>query len=790
MTNEAESQSQEPNQEANNDRLCLLDSRYCFRLNPKENNVPRLGVGASAIVLDGVDTKSNAEVAIKFVQMYKGTSPLSEVEARERFFDREVIKTKSLINESFLLEYLDDELLSSDDLILLSSSTGVTAYDVKNLSADIIGADVRSALDDLNSYIKTKPVDDIEDYDWNEELYEKRTQLRKLVRKSNKSDVRNVQILNGQRFLVTKKYQTTLSRLLVQQPNLPSDEKLELILELIKSIKQIHTVGITHGDLCPDNIMLKLSSHINKELASEVKEHGILPKYLYELQTVLIDLGRVVKGDMESRDQIPVGLPVREVNNRVTYAANEVAAMSERLPFERYRITYSQGDLVLEPIWEFDHLKDSDEWLGELTINPDGESDVINKGRRIGMMFRKGDVLYNSISGFVIKQVSDEKIILGTENIYQPDYEHFTLRKVPSEEYLEGCQEGHQWEYDDILYVSYQQGIPADFFALGIVIVETVVGKMIGPNALRVFSDHCKRIVVGSQTAAELTENKDLKPVLDAFKALDLADLFEIVLKCVIRGNKKLGYYCASHSDNSPIATIRLQSDFTRFFQKVIAVHSQTEVNNQLRNLGEQVDKYKNVLGPDLDRTAIFKEIGLTKVQLDELKLNNGQLKEENSTQSQNLASLQTSVDDNKKLNQELQEKLSQAESLAAALKLEVDSLTKLSGDQLSQIESQESKLSDLNGQITSSNQQADDLTSSKQELQDNLDDMTNKYQDSNAKEQDASAKITTMENEMKNFIEDYGNDFSKFVKGWGSKKPTVEMLKVFESALMGSESD
>lgn len=778
---------QKPVTEPTNDTLCILNSRYCFKLDPTNNTVPRLGVGASAIVLNCVDIKSGGDVAVKFVQTYKGNIPLSEIEARERYFDKEIEKTKSLVNDAFLLEYVDDELMCCEQLVSLKSAPGVKAYEIKMIDATDLSAESAEALKILNSHINTQERNSFSDRKWLYHLYKLRTDLRHSLRQNDKHHIKQAQILNGQRFLFTKKYQTTLSRLLIQQPNLILEEKLELLLELIKSLKQIHTMGITHGDLCPDNIMFRLASHKEKKLVQAIREQGISSRYLYELQTVLIDLGRVVKSDMcQHQDQVAVGIPVREANNRVIYAAPELISMSERLPFERYKITYTKGNLILEPMWEFEDISESDEWLGELT-SPNGSNNStegMSRGRKLGQVFTTGDIIYNSSWGFVIKEAQEEKVILEPDAIYHPDYENNTLNRVDPDKFLEGQGEGGIWEFDDILYVNYQQGIPSDFFAMGMVLVETIVGNELKPGQLRIFSDYCKSIVVGNKSPSEILRETEINMVAEHFNKNGLDDLFEIVLRCVIRGDKTLGYYCSSHADNSPIATIKLLKDYSKIIYRYIAQSSQSDIQEQIISLKEQLERYKKVLGPNIDQTEIFRDIAMTKTKLDDAQQN---IKEKDDE----MIGLRSCITN---ANHDLENSHKQVESLSDVVDSLKQTLVDYENDKKILTEEKNQIILDLEESSATANQLAEnekalesnletrdqeinELQQTKNKQEDEIVSLKTELSEKISMEQSLHITLTKMTEMMNSFTEKFGDDFERNVKAWSSRKNAALLM-------------
>lgn len=787
MTDSTAAQTNEAQSNVNNptNTLCIFDSRYCFSKNEQTQAVPRLGIGASAIVLDGIDLKSGGEIAIKFVQTYKGTSPFSEVESRERFFDCEVAKTKALINQSFLLEYLDDELLRNDRVAALRSAPGLKAYSIDLVNADELGAEVATALAELNAHIDSRPNDDVHESPWRQKLYQLRTHFRKTIKHANHPKTLNAQTINGQRMLITKKYQTTLSRLLVQQPNLTINEKLELLLELVKGLKQIHMLGITHGDLCPDNIMLQLSAKRDRKLLDELHQNGISSRYLYDLKTRLIDLGRVVKSDADVEAHT-VGLPVREMNNRMAYAAIEMVATSERLPFERYRITYQNGDLVLEPLWEFDDRSDTDELLGELSVaeGTQAGSGSMAENRRLGQIFTVGDILYNATWGFMVKEKLDEKVILSADIIYCPDYENNTLAKIDPAIFMAAKTDGEQWEFDDILYVKYQQGIPVDIFAVGIVIVETLVGKMLEAGELRTFSDHCKRLNVGKNTPADVADTKEVRTVADAFKKLGLDTVFEIALRCLIRSDPALGYYCRNHAVNSAIATMHLLQDFAQITQKVIAYHEESNIEEEFRQLNDQLERYKEVLGSNTDRTAIFRDVATTKTKLDDLRINLAEKTSEisglkalvadkgnqNTKKDQNIELLTKS---SKALLEEktgLQESLAEIENKYAGLQTEFADKTQ--------------NLDDANRKIDLMNTQLKHVSDARENLETRFTALESQLSQTQERENSLSNRLGEMKKLLTEFTEQFGHEFDRTVKAWRSRKQAAIMLKEFELTL------
>jgi serine/threonine protein kinase len=743
--------------------VTIPTNRYYFPIDSENLSIPRLGIGASAIVLDGVDRKTGGNVAVKFVHTYKGTAPIAETETRERFFDREILKTKSLANDPYLLEYLDDELLHHDQLVVLSSSAGTSAYDIKLIQADVAGNAVEQALQELNQYIESKPSNDLEDFQWNIELYRLRHSLRQAIRDLGDTQFSNVQVLNGQRLMVIKKYQTTLSRLLMQH-ELSVDEKLDLVLELLKALKQIHLSGIIHADICPDNIMFRLSSKQDIDLMQDLRQQGVSTRYLYELQSVLIDLGRVVKDDMRGQDQIPYGLPIKEANNRVVYAAPETMFISERLPFERYNVTYKEGQLVLEPLWEFDEYTDEDNWLGQISNEKgEGQHKDSNSMYHLENYFVAGDILFNSTWGFVVKEVEDNRVILSNDDIYKPDAEHYTLMKESIDAFLQNSNDG-TWEFDDILYVNFQQGIPADIFAIGMVIVETFVGEKIKASGLRDFSNSCKRLLVGGRTPQELMDERDFQRIYEAFRDLGLEDMFALVLKCVIRGDKSLGYYCSSHSDSSASATVRLLQDYSQIMHQFSALLVNNVLQHKLVALSQQLDEYKNVFGHNADRSEIFKEVGLTKEHLEKME-------EDFKNKSNEFAELT-------KVLQNTEATLQQTQSSQKNLQSEKSDILDDLGSKKSTIEQ---NLSDLKA-----------LREEKYTLQDDKDKLEAKLNQRLNKLKEEKAELTeTMEHlktSLGDFVEEFGDEFRRTVKAWGSRKKAAAMLQEFRDTLFSEK--
>jgi len=238
---------------------------------------------------------------------------------------------------------------------------------------------------------------------------------------------------------------------------------------------------------------------------------------------------------------------------------------------------------------------------------------------RLDNYFVAGDILFNSTWGFVVKEVQDDRVFLSSEDIYQPDAEHYTLMKVSIDEFLQNSNDG-TWEFDDILYVNFQQGIAADIFAIGIVIVETFVGVKIKASGLRAFSNRCKRMVVGGRTPQELIDERDFQGIYEAFRDLGLEEMFSLVLKCVVRGDKSLGYYCSSHSDNSASSTVRLLQDYSQIMNQYSALKVNNVLQHKLVALSQQLDEYKNVFGHNADRSEIFKEVGSTREHLEKVE--------------------------------------------------------------------------------------------------------------------------------------------------------------------------
>ncbi len=726
--------------------ISIPTHRYFFPIDPDKNSIPRLGIGASALVLDGVDRKTGGKVAVKFVHTYKGTAPLAETETRERFFDREVLKTKSLANDPYLLEYLDDELLNNDQLVVLSSSVGTNAYDIKLLPPEAAGDKAAHAFKKLNKYIENKPANNLEDFQWNLKLYRLRHSFRQAIRDNGDPQFLNVQIINGQRLMVMKKYQTTLSRLLMQQ-NLPIDERLDLVLELLKALKQIHLSGIVHGDICPDNIMFRLSSKQDMELMHELRQQGVSTRYLYELQSILIDLGRVVKDDMQGPDQISYGLPIKEANNRVIYAAPETMFMAERLPFERYNVTYKEGQLLLEPIWEFEEFTNEDNWLSELS-DEKGEvrSTESTSMYSLDNYFVAGDILYNSIWGFIVKEVQENQVLLSSDDIYKPDTDHYTLMKVSIDDFFQNSNNG-TWEFDDILYIHFQQGIPSDIFAIGIVMVETFVGDRIKTAGLRIFSNRSKRMIVGGRTPGELMDERDFQDIYAAFRDLGLVDMFKLVLKCVVRGDTSLGYYNADHSNNSALATVRLLQDYSQIMSQFSALKVNNVLENKLVALSQQLDDYKNVFGHNADRSEIFKEVGSTKEHLDNMESEFQKKSKEFSELTQILqnteATLQQSLNNQKKLQSEKTDIIKQDQADLRAMEQAKNTLE-----------------SELNAQIKRLEEEKSALTATLKHLKNSLDE----------------------------FMSEYGDKFKKTVKAWRSRKKAAALVQDFRDTLFSDK--
>ncbi len=743
--------------------VTIPTNRYYFPIDPENHSIPRLGIGASAIVLDGVDRKTGGKVAIKFVHTYKGTAPVTETETREQFFDREILKTKSLANDPYLLEYLDDELLNHDQLVVLSSSAGTNAYDVQLLQPDAAGETAAKALQALNQYIENKPVNDLEDFQWNRELYRLRYALRQAIRNQVGEQFTNVQVLNGHRLMIMKKYQTTLSRLLIQQ-DLTVDEKLDLVLELLKALKQIHLSGIVHGDICPDNIMFRLSSKQDKDLMQELRQQGVSTRYLYELQSVLIDLGRVVKGDMQGQDQIPYGLPIKEANNRVVYAAPETMFMSERLPFERYRVSHIDDQLVLEPIWEFDNYTDEDNWLGELNHEQGEQAHKDAKSMyRLDNYFSPGDILYNSAWGFVVKAVEDNRVILSVDDIYKPDAEHYTLMKISMDDFLHHSQD-ETWEFDDILYVNFQQGIPADIFAIGIVIAETLIGDKLKASGLRAFSNRCKRMIVGNRTPQELMDERDFQEIYAAFRDLGLADMFALVMKCVLRGDKSLGYYCASHSDNTASATVCLLQDYSQIMSQYSALKVNNVLEHKLVALSQQLDQYKNVFGNNADRSEIFKEVGATKEELEKME-------KDFESKSNEFAELT-------KVLQNTEDTLKQSHTSQKSLQAE-------KSDLIDDLEDKKAKIIQLDEELQSLNRTKDDLQENMQDLEQKLNLQIKILEEEKAELTGTQEHLKT---QLEEFVGEFGDEFRKTVKAWGSRKKAAALLQDFRDTLFPAD--
>ncbi len=787
--------------------LIIPTERYQFQIEADNLTIPRLGVGANAIVLDSIDVKSGVGIAIKFVQLHRG-STLSELESKERFFDREVEKSKALANDPFLLEYLDDCLLSHDDLVLLKTAPGIKAYQLSFIKADELSDQAQQALTALNQHIDHRAINDLTDTEWTNQLYQRRTALRETV----STQMQQAQVLNGQRFLIAKKYQTTLTRLLVQQPNLTTEERLELLLELIKALKQIHNMGITHGDLCPDNIMFKLSMHKDKKLAQELRREGISSRYLYELQTRLIDLGRVVKSDMKGLQRVTVGLPIRDANNRLPYAPKEMVSMAERMPFERYKISYRDNQLILEPLWEFEALSEEDELLGQLTLPEQGRggtaTEGMSRGRRLGQMFTQGDILYNSTWGFVVEQTQEEKVIISSDDIYQLDHKNYTLQKVSKEAFIgDGSQD--QWEFDDILYANYQLGIPADIFAIGMVITETIAGSKLEPGALRSFAERCKSMEVDGRTSDQISEDIELKQMADVFKELDLRDLFTIILRCVIRGEPSLGYYCVNHADDSSLATIKLLKDFTELAQRYLAYKTTDSMDEQLKQLTDQLDHYKNVVGPDSDRSVIFRNMAKAQLQIEDLETTNQQQQTEIAQLTENLANLTTEQQQlqqqHQALSQEKTDLTAKVEALEAKKaelekdkadlqedkanlqqdkqnlendianqKRQLEALKQSSADEL---EAKQTQITELNNELTDKQNQINDL-------QTQINDLKAQLESSKSNEFNLNTKLDIMRERLKDLSNQYGTDFLSVVKGWGSRKEVAAILQEFADTL------
>lgn len=812
----------------------IPSDRFCFRLDPAAMTVPRLGVGAYAIVLDALDRKSGGEVAVKFVQVHRGAATPAEVETRERFFDQEITKIKSLANDPFLLEYLDDALLGCDRLVLLRPAPGANAYHLQLLDPADAGEEVAASLLALNDHLASRRCDLGNDEAWMDEVYRWRAQLRQAVARSAAPQLRAGQLLNGQRFLITKKYQTTLTRLLVQQPNLPNEERLELLLELLKALKQIHTMDITHGDLCPDNIMFKLSLLGDRDLIHEMREQGIPTRYLFEMQSVLIDLGRVVKGDMRGRGQLTVGLPVLEGNNRLSYAPMEMVLLSERLPFERYTITLQGERLVLEPLWEFETLTSNDVLLGELTRPAEGRGNTategMSRGRRLGQLFTKGDILYNSSWGFVVEETGEETVTLLADEVYRFDHANRLLTRVPKEEFLSTSLDGGRWEFDDILHANYQHGIPADIFAMGMTIVETLVGHQLPPGALREFADRCRTIVVGKRTPAELANDTDLGVVAAAFAQHDLRDFFVLVLKCVVRGDPALGYYCRNHADNRKLATLLLLRDFSELTQRYRAVSLDDKVNSRIHELTEQLERYRQTLGSDVDRSQMYQDMAATKSRLAEMEKKNVRQLEEIEALKMRVGALTNALDDEKRAleslrgdkaaleeqlvaarNQvrDLDGRLRSAEETArqrgeeiAALRAEGDQARVREQALRAELDAARAKVAELEGklagverELAAAKQRVETLepeAARARQLAEQLEaqcryggELESKLAGLEARAANQESKIARMRELLDAFTRKHGPDYRKSVKGWFSRKPAAEMLNEFRGMLL-----
>lgn len=770
--------------------------------------VPRLGVGAYAIVLEGIDRKSGGYVAIKFIQLYRGAMQTSEIETRERFFDQEIGKIKALANDPFLLEYVDDALLRHDQLVLLRPAPGANAYQISFLDPHVAGPDVVAALAGMNQHLGQAPVAGEDDPAWSNELYVLRSALRQAVARSNNPQLLSAQLLNGQHFLITKKYQTTLTRLLIQQQNLPLEEKLALLLELIKALKQIHTIGITHGDLCPDNIMFKLSLQGDRALINQLREEAIPTRYLYELQSVLIDLGRVVKADFEKRDRVTVGLPIGEGNNRLPYAPMEMVLMSERLPFERYVVAREDGNLLLRPMWEFEVLSSADELLGELTLPSEGRGataqEGMSRGRRLGHLFTKGDILYNSTWGFVVEETREDHVLLRGDDIYRYDHQNRMLVRVPPEVFLESGIDGRRWEFDDVLHANYQHGIPADIFAMGMTIIDTIVGNSLPPGALREFADRCRTIVAGKRTPKELAADPDLRLVAAEFGKLGLTDLFSIVLCCVVRADPSLGYYCRNHADDNRLATIRLLRDFTEFSQQFHAVHSDTHVEARIRELSEQLERYKQVLGTDVDRTAMYQDMAAAKTRLDELQRKCQRQSEEISVLQNSLAAARADLEESEQRRDALGEEkaateraLAEARSRIAELQARLEAASREAQTQATRIvelENDVARARDAEAQareaLNAALQEVENLKDQIRALEEQTLALERNIASTKAARAEDEQRLVALREKLAAFTSKYGPDYRRSVKGWFSRKPAAQLLADFSGILaVGGEA-
>jgi len=319
--------------------------------------------------------------------------------------------------------------------------------------------------------------------------------------------------------------------------------------------------------------------------------------------------------------------------------------------------------------------------------------------------------------------------------------------KVSIGDFLQNSNNG-TWEFDDILYINFQQSIPADIFAIGIVMVETFVGDKIKASGLRVFSNRCKRMIVGGRTPDELMTEHDFLKIYEAFKKLGLVDMFALVLKCVLRGDKSLGYYCANHSNNSAAATVRLLQDYSQIMNQYSALKINNVLENKLSALSQQLDEYKNVFGNNADRSEIFKEVGTTKEHLQKLE-------QDFKDKSDDFAELT-------KVLQNTEKTLQQSLSGQKHLRSEKTDIVKQHEIDIKKSENTKNTLTEeLNQRIKMLEEE--------------------------------KAKLTTTQDHLKNslgeFIDEYGSHFNKTVKAWGSRKKAAAMVQDFRDTLFAEKS-
>ena len=128
----------------------------------------------------------------------------------------------------------------------------------------------------------------------------------------------------------------SLAEILARQPKLPIAKSIELIIKVLKSLDNAHLLGVCHGDLCPEDILITQDGNVKLrgygrcdgiEVSSLAKEHLNYETVKYQAPEVISSQGLYESSDVYSAGVILYQM----VTGKLPYSGNTSVEIATKI---------------------------------------------------------------------------------------------------------------------------------------------------------------------------------------------------------------------------------------------------------------------------------------------------------------------------------------------------------------------------------------------------------------------------------------------------------------------------